>query len=474
MQTGAIFFDNDGMIYRTNTLARKDLRIDTDPVGEYLPQLLTLDCNDSDLLPELFRRLEEPGVDQVRLPAGTMMRSLASNIRFFASGSLTRLDCGRWLLSFRNIMDEITREQILSMVLARTKIFPWFYDLDEDRMLIDIHWFSYLGLPAGDGTMTQEQFFSRVHPDERQMLAEALRAQLTSQEIQDTFSYRLLRGDGTWEWFSEQSMYLGRTEDGSPYRVVGVCQSIQEYKTAEATLRQARDKAQESERLKSAFLANMSHEIRTPLNAIVGFSNLLTGGEVDPRDEEVREYSALISRNCDYLITLVTDILDLSRIEAGAMKYSLARHSLNRILGDVYDKYAERMPQGVELNLRLPADDVQMLTDDIRLRQVMENLLGNAIKFTRRGHIDLGCSRDAWSGCVRLFVSDTGPGIPPEERERIFDRFYKIDPFKQGAGLGLSVCKTIVEGMGGRISVSSQPGSGSRFTVTFPAQPEKV
>lgn len=164
-----------------------------------------------------------------------------------------------------------------------------------------------------------------MHPDDRAMLSEALRMQLSNQEIQDTFSYRLMRGDGTWEWFSAQSMYLSRTGDGSPYRVVGVCQSIQDHKTTEENLRAARDKAQESERLKSAFLANMSHEIRTPLNAIVGFSNLLTGGEIDTGTEEAREYATLINKNCDYLITLVTDILDLSRIETGSMEYSFKR-----------------------------------------------------------------------------------------------------------------------------------------------------
>lgn len=205
-------------------------------------------------------------------------------------------------------MDEITREHILSMVLARTKIFPWFYDMDQNKMLIDAHWFSYLGIPAGDCTMTQAEFFARVHPDEREMLADALQNSYWSRNSR-FICLPTLRGDGTWEWFSEQSMYLSRTDDGSPYRVVGICQSIQEHKTTEETLCAARDKAQESEKLKSAFLANMSHEIRTPLNAIVGFSSLLTSGEIDLREEEAKEYAALINKNCDYLITLVGDIL---------------------------------------------------------------------------------------------------------------------------------------------------------------------
>ena len=365
-------------------------------------------------------------------------------------------------------MDEVTREQILSMILARTKIFPWFYDMDRNKMLIDAHWFSYLGIPAGDCMITQEDFFERVHPDERTTLAEALRLQLSEQEIQDVFNYRLMRGDGSWEWFSAQSMYLSRAGDGSPYRIVGVCQSIQDHKTTEENLRAARDKAQESDRLKSAFLANMSHEIRTPLNAVVGFSNLLAGGDPDIGKEDAKEYAALISKNCDYLLTLVSDILDLSRFEAGSMEFCFTNQSLRQILSDIYEKYADRIPEGVKFNLLVPPRDIRIDTDALRLRQVMEHLVGNAVKFTKKGHIDLGYSLTGDRKEVRLLVADTGCGIPSDMTEKIFDRFYKIDSFKQGAGLGLSVCKTVIEGMGGRIAVSSHPGKGSRFTVIIP------
>ena len=467
MQTSAIFFNDDGTIYRSNTLARKDLHVTGELVGRNLSDLLSIVSHENDILPEIMARLNDAGTVQVQLPAGAVIRCNFTNLQFFASGCMTRLECGRHLFSFRNIMDEVTREQILSMVLARTKIFPWFYDMDRNKMLIDAHWFSYLGIPAGDCMITQEEFFERVHPDERTTLAEALRLQLSEQEIQDVFNYRLMRGDGSWEWFSAQSMYLSKAGDGSPYRVVGVCQSIQDHKTTEENLRAARDKAQESDRLKSAFLANMSHEIRTPLNAIVGFSNLLTGEEAID-SAEAREYAALISKNCDYLITLVTDILDLSRIETGAMEFCMADHSLIQILKDIHEKFVNRMPQGVKLNLLLPPDDIRIETDALRLRQVVEHLVGNAAKFTKEGHIDLGCSQSGDGSGVRLFIADTGCGIPADSTEKIFDRFYKIDAFKQGAGLGLAVCKTIIEGIGGRIAVSSRPGKGSRFTVRIP------
>ena len=211
-------------------------------------------------------------------------------------------------------------------------------------------------------------------------------------------------------------MYLSKTNDGSPYRIVGVCHSIQEHKNTEDKLRAARNKAQESDRLKSAFLANMSHEIRTPLNAIVGFSNL-------------------ISKNCNYLLTLVSDVLDLSCIESDTMTFKFTIYPLTRLLTEIYQKYENRIPQEVQFNLLLPTDNVEIETDAVRLRQVIEHLLDNAAKFTVKGHIE---------------------------------RFYKINSFVQGAGLGLSVCKTIVEGLGGTINVYSQLKEGSRFSVILP------
>ena len=249
--------------------------------------------------------------------------------------------------------------------------------------------------------------------------------------------------------------------------------STQAHKDIEEALTLARDKAEQSDRLKSAFLANMSHEIRTPLNAIVGFSDLLAAEE-QPDREESREYAALINRNCNHLLTLVSDVLDLSRIETGAMEYNFSEQSLGRLLTEIHLNQQPLMPEGVAFNLLLPADDAVIETDALRLRQVMGNLLNNAAKFTSEGHIDLGFlpSRDRKK--VRLFVTDTGRGIPPEEFDKIFERFYKIDPFVQGAGLGLSLCKTIAGHLGGTITVSSAPGAGSRFTLLLPLKRQDI
>lgn len=233
-------------------------------------------------------------------------------------------------------------------------------------------------------------------------------------------------------------------------------------------LQEAKEKAEESNRLKSAFLANMSHEIRTPLNAIVGFSDLLSDTS-NFTEEEVTQFIATINKNCGLLLALINDILDLSRIESGTMEFMFAEHNLPLLLKTVHDSQRLNMPAGVELVLRMPAGDKKYLTtDNVRLQQVVNNLINNAAKFTGSGFITFGYEEDEEPGYTRIFVEDTGVGISEEGIRHIFERFYKVDNFTQGAGLGLSICQTIVERLKGTISVTSEVGKGTRFTVRLP------
>lgn len=242
---------------------------------------------------------------------------------------------------------------------------------------------------------------------------------------------------------------------------------IDKQKEDEIELRKAKDKAEESDRLKSAFLANMSHEIRTPLNAIVGFSDLLSDTSAFT-EEEVAQFIATINKNCSLLLALINDILDLSRIESGTMDFQLSRHSLPLLLKNVHDSQQLNMPPGVELLLDIPEGSKKyMVTDNVRLQQVVNNLINNAAKFTTSGSITFGYTEDE-DGYTSLFVEDTGKGISKEGVRHIFERFYKVDNFTQGAGLGLSICQTIVERLHGTISVTSEEGKGTRFTVRLP------
>ena len=334
-------------------------------------------------------------------------------------------------------------------------------------MIIDPRYFEYLGIPAGDCTLTNEQFAQMVHPADIEGVITALTLTVHGSLIETPVSYRLRRGDGQWEWFEAQSTYLGQGTQ-TPFRLVGVCMSTQEHKKIEEELTKARDKAQQSDKLKSAFLANMSHEIRTPLNAIVGFSTLLVDGDMSFQKEEIKEFLSLIYLNCEQLLALISDILDLSKIESNTMVFNITEQPLTPLLQNILQAQQINVPQEVELLLDLPATDTIITTDPLRLKQVINNLINNAIKFTSKGAVTLGYRQN--NDQVSIFVKDTGTGIDEDKINRIFERFYKGDNFVQGTGLGLAISHTIIEHLKGTITVTSKVGEGSCFTIQHPVK----
>lgn len=334
-------------------------------------------------------------------------------------------------------------------------------------MIIDPRYFEYLGIPAWDCTLTNEQFAQMVHPNDIEGVITALTLTVHGSLIETPVSYRLRRGDGQWEWFEAQSTYLGQGTQ-TPFRLVGVCMSTQEHKKIEEELTKARDKAQQSDELKSAFLANMSHEIRTPLNAIVGFSNLLVDGDMSFQKEEIKEFLSLIHLNCEQLLALISDILDLSKIESNTMVFNITEQPLTPLLQNILRAQQINVPQEVELLLDLPATDTIITTDPLRLKQVINNLINNAIKFTSKGAVTLGYKQN--NDQVSIFVKDTGSGIDEDKINRIFERFYKGDNFVQGTGLGLAISHTIIEHLKGTITVTSKVGEGSCFTIQHPVK----
>lgn len=236
---------------------------------------------------------------------------------------------------------------------------------------------------------------------------------------------------------------------------------------SEVELLAAKERAEESDRLKSAFLANMSHEIRTPLNAIVGFSNVLVTGECDP--EEERKFAEVIQTNSDLLLRLIGDILDISRLETGKLKFSYEECEIvglcHKVLATTsYSKKAE-----VEYVFR-PVESLVIETDVQRLQQVLINLLSNANKFTDRGQIILDFQKDEKEGVVTFSVTDTGVGIPPEKQEKVFERFEKLNEYAQGTGLGLAICRITVGILGGKIWIDKDYRGGARFLFTHPIQ----
>lgn len=233
----------------------------------------------------------------------------------------------------------------------------------------------------------------------------------------------------------------------------------------EARMAQAR--AEVANQNKTVFLANMSHEIRTPLNVIMGFSNLLATAQTE---EERCAYAEVLENNCSLLLQLINDILDLSRIESGVMEFSEEPVELNALMSELAGSICMRMPSDeVALSCELPDEAYTVCTEKKLLTQVLINLLTNAVKFTDKGSIRLGYElRDGW---VCFYVADTGTGIPAGQKEKIFERFVRLDTSKPGTGLGLAICHTIVERLGGSIWVESEEGCGSCFRFTIPRTP---
>ena len=325
----------------------------------------------------------------------------------------------------------------------------------------------YRNVGEADETPLSDIFgtYRHFHPDDRALLIRFLddaRKELTTKLSKEM---RVLREDGTYTWTHVNLLVKKYAPQDRIIEIISINYDITELKRTEEMLVKARDKAEASDRLKSAFLANMSHEIRTPLNAIVGFSSLLTSTE-NAAEKEL--YNSLIGHNNKLLLNLINDVIDLSKIESGYLELRPDWVNLTELLDESVAEYAHQVPSGVELLTNYPAHDSLVELDRLRIKQILSNFLSNALKNTTTGHVEVFYEVDHQS--VRIGVKDTGRGIPQNMLEKIFERFEKLDSFAQGAGLGLPICKLIVEKMNGRILVDSQLGIGTTFIIELPCR----
>ena len=307
--------------------------------------------------------------------------------------------------------------------------------------------------------------YRHFHPDDRALLIRFLDDARNGLTTQLSKEMRVLREDGTYTWTHVNLLVKKYAPQDRIIEIISINYDITELKRTEEMLVKARDKAEASDRLKSAFLANMSHEIRTPLNAIVGFSSLLTSTE-NAAEKEL--YNSLIGHNNKLLLNLINDVIDLSKIESGYLELRPDWVNLTELLDESVAEYAHQVPSGVELLTNYPAHDSLVELDKLRIKQILSNFLSNALKNTTTGHVEVFYEVDHQS--VRIGVKDTGRGIPQNMLEKIFERFEKLDSFAQGAGLGLSICKLIVEKMNGRVLVDSQLGIGTTFVIELPCR----
>ena len=373
------------------------------------------------------------------------------------------------------------KEFLLSNSLKITKLGYWEYDIKENVFIFSDELFEMLRTSAdqhGGYRITPVYYAENfLFPEDRHIVIEGVRS-LTAETKPDriaVFEHRIRYGDGE-EGYVSVSVRTEQNNEGEIVRTLGTHQDLTKSKLHELHLQQALEKAQESDRLKSAFLANISHEIRTPLNGIMGFSVLLN----DPNltDEEKNEYAALINDCGERLLSIVDDIIDISKIETNQIEVDPEPCKLNELLESLIHQHElETTPKGNELKLQNFLHDAQptVMVDCNRLAQVLSNLLSNANKFTQSGKITLTCKLQADS--LFFEVSDTGIGIDSKFHDQIFERFMQIDHgttmLSSGNGLGLSISKAIVKLLGGEIEVDSSPGKGSRFYFSIPYNPLK-
>lgn len=360
----------------------------------------------------------------------------------------------------------------LAMALDVANIVPWKWDLRSKTILCDINRPIELGTNDKDVNEEQlavpdSQYFSKIFKEDRKRVEKAYDDLIEGRSDKVREEYRVINVQNNIhriEWVEAQAAVETRDENGKPLTLVGSSLVITTRKKMEMELTTARDRAEESNRLKSAFLANMSHEIRTPLNAIVGFSGILASTD---EEEEKQEYVSIIENNNTLLLQLISDILDLSKIEAGTLEFQYSNIDLNKMLNELTSSLQLKIKsEKVQLTCHLAEKNCFIHTEKNRLSQLLINLISNAIKFTTEGYIRFGYELRGKE--IYFYVSDTGCGIPKDKQKSIFGRFVKLNSFEQGTGLGLSICQTLVEHMGGTIGVDSEEGKGSTFWFTLP------
>lgn len=329
-------------------------------------------------------------------------------------------------------------------------------------------WYKNLGEDPESSIADVVGKYSKIHPDDRKRLLAFYEKVYRGEETKYSSEVRVRREGPTdsWKWISVNLLVINYEPENSNIEMIGVNYDITELKETEVELIKARDKAETMDRLKSAFLANMSHEIRTPLNAIVGFSELMA----DTKDqEESRTYINIIHENNELLLQLISDILDLSKIEAGTFDFTVMDVDVNMLCLDIVKSMQMKVHENVNLTFDNHLPSLIIKSDRNRLHQIISNFVNNASKFTSEGFIKVGYNVN--NDEIEFYVSDSGIGIDEENQKHIFERFVKLNNFVNGTGLGLSICQSIVEQFNGRIGVESEPGKGSRFWFTIPLIP---
>ena len=362
-----------------------------------------------------------------------------------------------------DILESMNRQNVeIDMVLKTMKVATWKIDVPSRMVTFDSDYRTYSDyLSARELPMAD--FAKRIAPEDRDWIHQNMLALMEGRSEEYTVRYRVCPlGHDRYVWEESFCMVTEHNEAGEPLTIVGISMSIDDQKRVEQELIEARNKAEESDRLKSAFLANISHEIRTPLNAIVGFSDILPMVE---NKEEHAHLISLIQENNQKLLRMIEDIVNISKLESGSQAPNMEHFDLNMLLREKSDMYRlKNQNPDVEILADLQGGPMMIYSDRERVAEILEQYMLNAVKFTETGSITLGYDQMPGNH-VRIWVRDTGKGIPADQQDNIFEHFVKLDEFVPGTGLGLPICRSTAQSINAWVGVDSQEGIGSTFWV---------
>lgn len=415
---------------------------------------------------------------------------MTSSVILFALRDLWRLDIMVWIVGIPllvcatiwllyqlrqsrllneklSLLTKMQRHSVeYDLVLKVMKMAIWRIDVQSRTITFESDFRDVVGSYHFSPNTPLEEFYDLMLPQYRSKIETAIKelAEGRAEEAHEQFETRMPHSDQI-HWEDAYATIEKRDLNGRTKVIVGTLTIIDGQKSIERALIDARNHAEESDRLKSAFLANMSHEIRTPLNAIVGFSDVLSMAQ---SDEERAELVSLIKQNNAHLLRLFDDMANMSKLEAGDEAVKKEHFDLNQLLMDVVDKFADKSKEtGVKIEVETMDDAVKPYSDRNRLREILNQYMDNAMKFTSKGVVTIGYQTN--NNRLRIWVRDTGKGIPANHcNEHIFERFVKVDEFVPGTGLGLSICRSLALSIGGKVGVESKLNVGSLFWVEIP------
>lgn len=368
-------------------------------------------------------------------------------------------------------------EERLELALDGANVGLWDIDLENKAVYINKWVSGLLGYgDSGIAHVTIGDWIKTCHPDDLGQVNEVLHMHLSGKVHDFNTETRLLTSSGEYKWFSLHGKVVEVDQNSTPRRMIGLMLDIDMQKQFEEQLRIAKEKAEESDRLKSSFLANVSHEIRTPMNAILGFSDILLDASIQKEDS--LKFLSLIRSSGESLLALINDIIDISKIESGQFNIVIGKFDLHLLfdkISHIASTLINTYNRDIELIIEKGVDQASLFieSDQYRLEQIINNLISNAIKFTSRGHVILSYTIPD-NNTLEIRVTDTGRGISKEDQGVIFERFRQINPDPKinigGTGLGLAISKSITELLGGTICVDSAPDQGATFRVRIPCK----